>query len=132
MAITKTITKKVYGQAIVKFVGDGTSNVDLYSDIKLNDETVTAGNLSVTINSITYSNGSSSAPIQILRNGTLVLQLFGNDNWYLAQSQGFSDTANASANIVVIVPSPGGTVYLGLTKAGGYTTSPYYPFTNGR
>jgi hypothetical protein len=126
MAITKTVTKKVYGQAIVKFVGDGTSNVDLYSDIKLSDETVTAGNLNVTINSITYSNGSSSNPILVYRNNTLILQLFGNDNWYLAQSQGFSDGANASANIVVIVPSPGGTVYLGLTKTTGYTTTPLY------
>ncbi len=126
MPITKTITKKVYGQAVVKFVGDGTSNVDLYSDIKLSDETVTAGNLNVTINSITYSNGSSSTPILIYRNNTLIMQLFGNDNWYMSQAQGFSEGANATANIVVIVPSPGGMVYLGLTKAGGYTTSPLY------
>jgi len=126
MAITKNITKKVYGQSIVKFVGDGTSNVDLYSDIKLSDETVAAGNLNVTINSITYSNGSSSNPILIYRNNTLILQLFGNDNWYLAQSQGFSDGANANANIVVIIPSPGGTVYLGLSKTTGYTTTPLY------
>jgi hypothetical protein len=39
MAITKTILKKVRQQAVVKFVGDGTANVDCNIDVRLSDET---------------------------------------------------------------------------------------------
>ena len=41
MPISKFILKRVRQQAVVKFVGDGTANVDLVADLKLPDETVT-------------------------------------------------------------------------------------------
>jgi hypothetical protein len=129
MAVTKTVIKKVRQQAIVKFVGDiagGTANVDLIADLKLTDETMIsdAANIKVNINSIYYNNGSSTNPITINRNngaGANLYLLFGNDNWMFTQASGFSDTSNNTANVVVTIPAPGGTVILGLTKERGFS-----------
>jgi hypothetical protein len=53
MAITKSILKKVRQQAIVKFVGDGTANVDCNVDVRLSDETfIGYGNANLNINTI--------------------------------------------------------------------------------
>lgn len=121
MAITKTILKRVKQQAIIKFVGSGTANVILNDDLALSDESFLGySNTSVTINSIYYTSSNSTTPISIQRNGTVTMELFGNDNWYLSQSSGFVDNSNATANIQVTIPSPGGTVILGVTKAAGY------------
>jgi hypothetical protein len=38
MAVTKTVIKKVRQQAVVKFVGDGTANVDLDVDAYMGDD----------------------------------------------------------------------------------------------
>jgi len=122
MAITKTILKKVRQQAVIKFVGDGTANVDCNVDVRLSDETFSGyGNANLNINTIYYNQSNSSTPITITRNGGISFQLFGNDQWLLSQQSGFVDNANNGANIVVTIPAPGGTVILGLTKAGGYT-----------
>lgn len=129
MAVTKTVLKKVRQQAIVKFVGDisgGSANVDLIADLKLSDETMIAdaANIKVNINTIYYNNGSSTNPITINRNGGVganLYLLFGNDNWSFTQGSGFSDTSNNTANVVVTIPAPGGTVILGLTKERGFS-----------
>jgi hypothetical protein len=119
MPITKTIIKKVRQQAIVKFVGDGTANVNLITDLKLTDETaLDPANIKVTINSIYFN--TDTGPITVNRNNSNVLLLYGSDNWFFAQTSGFSDTSNSSANVVVTIPSPGGTVILGLTKEKGF------------
>ena len=122
MAITKSILKKVRQQAIVKFVGDGTANVDCNVDVRLSDETfIGYGNANLNINTIYYNQANSITPITITRNGNVLFQLFGNDQWLLSQQSGFVDNTANGANIVVTIPSPGGTLILGLTKAGGYT-----------
>jgi hypothetical protein len=122
MAITKTILKKVRQQAVVKFVGDGTANVDCNIDVRLSDETfIGYGNANLNINTIYYNQSNTLTPITITRNGTVLFQLFGNDQWLLSQQSGIVDNTSNGANIVVTIPSPGGTVILGLTKAGGYT-----------
>jgi len=122
MAITKTILKKVRQQAVVKFVGDGTANVDCNVDVRLSDETfIGYGNANLNINTIYYNQSNTLTPITITRNGTVLFQLFGNDQWLLSQQSGIVDNTSNGANIVVTIPSPGGTVILGLTKAGGYT-----------
>lgn len=119
MPISKTIIKKVRQQAIVKFVGDGTANVDLIADLKLSDETpLDPANIKVNINTIYYN--SETGPILIKRNNSNVLVLFGSDNWSFSQASGFSDTSNSSANVVVTIPASGGTVILGLTKEKGF------------
>ena len=122
MAITKSILKKVRQQAIVKFVGDGTANVDCNVDVRLSDETfIGYGNANLNINTIYYNQSNTLTPITITRSGTVLFQLFGNDQWLLSQQSGIVDNTSNGANIVVTIPSPGGTVILGLTKAGGYT-----------
>jgi len=122
MPITKTILKKVRQQAIVKFVGDGSSNVDLVADLKLPDETVSnVSTVQVNINSIIFSSGSTVAPLAVNRSGSNVILLWGNDNWSYSQMMGFVDNQSNNANLVVTIPAPGGTVYLGLTKAAGFT-----------
>lgn len=130
MPITKTIVKKVRQQAIVKFVGDGTANVDLIADLKLSDETpLDPANIKVNINSIYFNN--SSGPITINRNSSNVLLLYGSDNWFFTAVSGFSDTSNSSANVVVTIPSPGGTVILGLTKEKGFVEPDQQGFVSG-
>ena len=119
MAISKFIIKRVRQQAIVKFVGDGTANVDLVADLKLPDETVTdvANTVRVNINSVIFTNSNSTTPITIARNGNTVMQLFGNDNWSFNQMMGFVDNENNGANIKVTLPATS-TLFLGLTKQG--------------
>lgn len=119
MAITKTILKKVRQQAIVKFVGDGTANVDLIADLKLPDETVVdaANTVRVNINSVVFTNGSTTTPITIARNSNTVMLLYGNDNWSFSQMLGFVDNEANHANIRVTLPVSA-TLYLGLTKLG--------------
>lgn len=120
MPITKTVLKKVRQQAIVKLVGDGTANVDPH-DVILSDETYGGvGNTRMNFNSILFTNGSSTTPITVARNGTTVMQLFGNDNWSFSQMMGFVDNTTNNANIAITIPSPGGTVFLGLTKVEGF------------
>lgn len=122
MAITKTILKKVRQQAVVKFVGDGTANVDCNIDVRLSDETfIGYGNANLNINTVYYNQSNTLTPITITRNGNVLFQLFGNDQWLLSQQSGIVDSTFNGANIVVTIPAPGGTVILGLTKAGGYT-----------
>jgi len=125
MAVTITILKKVRQQAIVKFIGDGTSTLDI-KDLAMADETFTdyTGNANVTINSALWSSTDSvSAPIIIKRpaSGANVLILYGNDNWSMSQMMGFVDTSNSTSNVSVTLPAAGGTLYLGLTKKNGYT-----------
>ncbi len=133
MAITKTVLKKVRQQAVVRFIGDGTANIDSNADVALSDETFEGyANVNVNINAIIFSNGSSTTPITISRNGSIVLQLFGNDNWSFAQMNGFVLSDNNNANVSVTIPSPGGTVILGLSKNKGYREPDQQRFINGR
>lgn len=130
MPITKTIIKKVRQQAIVKFVGNGTANVNLIADLKLDDETpLDPANIKVNINSIYFN--TETGPITIDRGGSNVFVLFGSDNWFFTQTSGFSDTSNASANVVVTIPSSGGTVILGLTKEKGFVEPDQQNFVSG-
>lgn len=124
MAVTKTVLKKVRQQAVVKFVGDGTANVDLDTDLKLADETFLGyANTNVTITGMVWSATDSAAnPILIKRpfTGANTAVLFGNDNWSLSQMFGFVDTSNSSSNIQITLPPAGGTLYLTVTKNNGY------------
>lgn len=132
MAITKTVIKKVRQQAIIKLVGDGTATIDSNADIAASDETFEGyANCNVNINSIFFTNGSSTTPITINRNSAVVLQLFGNDNWSFAQMSGFVLTENNSSNISVTIPSPGGTVFIGVSKVKGYREPDQQRFVSG-
>lgn len=120
MAISSRILKKVRQQAVIRFVGDGNANVDL-AELALDDETFDRGNSRVTITTVFFCNGSSSAPIAISREGNVLLQFFDTDQWALSAMHGVVEDTHPTSNINVVIPSPGGTVILGVTKAEGYT-----------
>ncbi len=122
MAITKTILKKQRQQAVIQLVGDGTVNIDLNADLALADETFLGyANANVNINSIVYSVPDyTGGGTFIKRNNSNVLIIYSNDNWTFSQQFGFVLNQNNTSNISVTIPSPGGTLFLGLTKAAGY------------
>lgn len=132
MAITKTVVKKVRQQAFIKLVGDGTAVIDSNADIALADETFEGySNCNVNINSIYFTNGSTTTPITVNRNSAVVLQLFGNDNWAYAQMSGFILAENNNSNISITIPSPGGTVIIGVSKVKGYREPDQQRFVSG-
>ena len=124
---TPQILKLARQQATVKIVGSGPvqANIDL-ATLAMSDETFLGyPNTNVNINTVFFSSSDSNSPAPILvqrpyNANTLVLH--GTDNWHLSQMSGMPDTSNASANISIIFPPGGGTVFLGLTKGTGYQT----------
>jgi hypothetical protein len=132
MAISKTVVKKVRQQVFVKFVGNGTANIDLNADLSLPDETFEGySNCNVNINTVIYDNGSSSNPITVTRNNTIVLELYGVDTWSFSQLNGFVLSENNNSNVVVTIPSPGGTIILGLSKLKGHREPSQQRFVSG-
>lgn len=120
MPITKTILKKQRQQAVVELVGDGTASIDLNADLTLSDETFKGyANCNVNINSAVFSVPDGNVTL-ITRNSSNILLIYGNDNWAFSQQFGYVLNQNNTSNISVTIPSPGGTVILGLTKAAGY------------
>lgn len=120
MPITKTILKKQRQQAVVELVGDGTASIDLNADLTLSDETFNGyANCNVNINSAVFSVPDGNVTL-ITRNSSNILLIYGNDNWAFSQQFGYVLNQNNTSNISVTIPSPGGTVILGLTKAAGY------------
>lgn len=117
MAISQRTLKKVRQQAVIKFVGQGTSNVDL-ANLALADETFDRDNSRVTINTVFFSNAVPE-PITVIRDGEVLLELHDTDQWALSAMHGIVEDTNASSNISVRIPA-NGTVILGLTKAAGY------------
>jgi hypothetical protein len=128
MAVTTTILKNVRQQAVVKFIGSGTANVDLNADLTKTDETFLGfGNVNVTIKTIMWSTTDSvAAPILVQRGqnaatATNVMILYGGaSDWELDQGAGFVDNIGANSNVTVILPPSGGMLYLVLGKTTGY------------
>jgi hypothetical protein len=110
MAVITTILKKTRHQVIVKFVGDGQGNLT-HLDAKLPEETLDVANISMPITQLAWSTAVANTHI-----------LHSADNWSLAQAYGISDTSNASSNINVIMPAGGATMYLTISKPGGFAS----------
>jgi len=120
MAITKVILKKVRQQAVIKLIGDGAATIDINEDVRVSDEVFKGyANANVNINSVMWS-VPDTAPTLIQRNASNVMLLYSNDNWSMTQQLGFVESSNNTANISVTIPTPGGTVYLVLTKTAGF------------
>jgi hypothetical protein len=123
MAVTTTILKKTYQQVIVKFVGDGQGNLT-YLDAKLPAETLDIANISMPITQLAWTTSDANFnPIYIKRPFTSAANthiLHSADNWSLSQTFGISDSSNASSNINVIMPAGGATLYLTISKPGGF------------
>jgi hypothetical protein len=128
MAVTTTILKNVRQQAVVKFIGSGTANVDLNADLTKTDETFLGfGNVNVTIKTIMWSTTDSvAAPVLVQRGqnaatATNVMILYGGaSDWELDQGAGFVDNVGANSNVTVILPPSGAMLYLVLGKTTGY------------
>jgi hypothetical protein len=127
MPVTRSILKNVRQQAVVKFIGGGTANIDLRADLTQPEETFQGfGNTNVTIKTVMYSTtDSASSPILIQRGvnatvATNVMILYGTADWELDQGAGFVDDTGANSNVTVILPAAGATLYLVLGKTSGY------------
>jgi hypothetical protein len=127
MPVTRSILKNVRQQAVVKFIGNGISNIDLRADLTQSEETFQGfGNTNVTIKTVMYSTtDSASSPILIQRGvnatvATNVMILYGTADWELDQGAGFVDNTGANSNVTVILPAAGATLYLVLGKTSGY------------
>ena len=128
MAVTTTILKNVRQQAVVKFIGSGTANIDLKADLTQPEETFLGySNTNVTIKTVMWSTTDSvSAPILVQRGNTAatatnVMILYGGaSDWELDQGAGFVDDVGYSSNITVQLPPSGGMLYLVLGKRSGY------------
>lgn len=128
MAVTTTILKNVRQQAVVKFIGSGTANVDLRADLTQPEETFQGfPNVNVTIKTAMWSTTDAvGAPILVQRgvsaaSATNVMILYGGaSDWELDQGAGFVDNVGANSNVTVILPSSGGMLYLVLGKTTGY------------
>jgi hypothetical protein len=127
MPVTRSILKNVRQQAVVKFIGNGTANIDLRADLTQPEETFQGfGNTNVTIKTVMYSTtDSASSPILIQRGvnatvATNVMILYGTADWELDQGAGFVDDTGANSNVTVILPASGATLYLVLGKTSGY------------
>jgi|688.fasta_scaffold431088_1 hypothetical protein len=127
MPVTRSILKNVRQQAVVKFIGGGTANIDLRADLTQPEETFQGfGNTNVTIKTVMYSTtDSASSPILIQRGvnatvATNVMILYGTADWELDQGAGFVDDTGANSNVTVILPASGATLYLVLGKTSGY------------
>jgi hypothetical protein len=128
MPVTTTILKNVRQQAVVKFIGSGTANIDLKADLTQPEETFLGySNTNVTIKTVMWSTTDSvSAPILVQRGNTAatatnVMILYGGaSDWELDQGAGFVDDVGYNSNITVQLPPTGGMLYIVLGKRSGY------------
>jgi hypothetical protein len=114
------ILKKVRQQAIVQYIGSGSSTIDLAA-LKLSDETFDRANSVVTVAHV-YFNFVTAGNIQ-RADGTTILEIGagGMDNWDFAQNGGFVLNQSANSNVIVNMGASAGTVILTLHKSAGYT-----------
>lgn len=126
---TLQFIKKKRQQATAHVIGTGNATISMHS-LALADETIDFANVAprVNISAIYYS---ASANVAIRRNGNLVLDLYGSDNWELAQASGIVINLDNSANIVVDFGSGTGTVLLTVTKVSGYREPDQQNFVSG-
>ena len=117
MPVTRTVLKKTLQQAVVKFVGDGMSNVTP-QDLLTTNVTLDRPNVQMNITGLMWT-APDTLPIVITRNNSTVMVLNGNDNWSFTQMFGFADTSNNNANITVVMPA-NSTVYLHLSTPAGF------------
>ena len=116
MATTQTIVKKKRQQAVVVINGTGLANVSMQS-LGLADETFDTANIVVNLSAVYFSTDGN---VILSRNGNTVVQLYGTDNWEMAQQSGFVFNQDSKSNVLVNFGSNNGTAVLVLTKQAGY------------
>lgn len=113
---SKTILKKKRQQAAVQVMGTGSATISM-QELALADETFDTANIVVNISAIYYSTDGN---VILSRNGNTVLQLYGTDNWEMAQQSGFVFNQDAKSNVLVNFGSNNGTAVVVFTKQAGY------------
>ena len=130
MALTKTILKKKRQQAVVHLVGTGNATISVH-ELALPDETLDFANVPAVVNITGYYYSIESGPMVVSRNGNVVLNVYGTDNWEFSQQMGFVLNQDNSSNIVVDFGAANGTAIFVLTKAGGYQEPDTQRFVSG-
>lgn len=114
----QTILKKTRQQAVVSYIGSGSSTVDLAS-LALYDETFDRNNSIVTIAQVWFNFVSAGT---IERNSVAILSFGAGalDNWDLMQSGGFVLNQSANSNVVINMGASSGTCIVVLHKSAGF------------
>mgnify|MGYP003350344583 FL=1 len=113
---SKTILKKKRQQAVVQVMGTGNATVSM-QELALADETFDTANIVVNLSAVYFSTDGN---VILSRNGNTVVQLYGTDNWEMAQQSGFVFNQDSKSNVLVNFGSNNGTAVLVLTKQAGY------------
>ena len=124
MPVTKTILKNTNNETVVKIAGtSASSTIDLSTDLVASTQVATGDTQTVNIAGCQWV-GLDGASITIARNGANILTLpgAGADSIEFAAGQGFVDSVNNTADIVVTIAGAEAQLYLTLRKVGGYTT----------
>ena len=113
---SKTILKKKRQQAVVQVMGTGNATVSM-QELALADETFDTANIVVNLSAVYFSTDGN---VILSRNGNTVVQLYGTDNWEMAQQSGFVFNQDAKSNVLVNFGSNNGTAVVVFTKQAGY------------
>jgi hypothetical protein len=113
------ILKKVRQQAVVQYVGSGSTTIDLAS-LALPDETFDRANSKVTLAHVYFHFASNGTIARASGNTILEFAAGAMDNWDFAGQGGYVLNQDANANVVVNMGASAGTVILTLHKSSGY------------
>lgn len=113
------ILKKVRQQAVVQYVGSGSTTIDLAS-LALPDETFDRANSKVTLAHVFFHFVSAGTIARAGSNTILELGAGATDNWDFSAQGGFVLNQDANANIVINMGASAGTVICTLHKSAGY------------
>lgn len=113
------ILKKVRQQAVVQYVGSGSTTIDL-ADLALPDETFDRANSKVTLAHVHFHFASNGTIARASGNTVLEFAAGAMDNWDLAGQGGFVLNQDANANVVINMGASAGTVICTLHKSAGY------------
>ena len=113
------ILKKVRQQAVVQYVGSGSTTIDLAS-LALPDETFDRANSKVTLAHVFFHFVSAGTIARAGSNTILELGAGATDNWDFSAQGGFVLNQDANANIVINMGASAGTVICTLHKSAGF------------
>ncbi|NCZ70602.1 MAG: hypothetical protein EBY80_10630 [Actinobacteria bacterium] len=114
------ILKKVRQQAVVQYVGSGSTTIDLAS-LALADETFDRANSKVTLAHVYFHFATAGTIARASGNTILEFAAGAMDNWDFAGQGGFVLNQDANANVVINMGASSGTVILTLHKSAGFT-----------
>ena len=127
MATVKTISKKTYGEALVKVAGtDGNVTINLDTDLLSTSEVLSGVTPTVNIAAVTWT-GSVAGIITITRNNVVVMTLNAGASGFLDfGGQIFPpDSTENTSDIVVTISGGQAECWIRLRKVAGYKNTDY-------